>query len=106
AALHQLLDSLASGGLLLAVYHDLDDEHREQMKARGVDPADYYSCDDLAASLGDDFTVERHALEPRVDPSSATLTVCGVLLCAHLLLIILEIVICPLNPHLYQKVGF
>ena len=72
AALHQLLDSLASGGLLLAVYHDLDDEHREQMKARGVDPADYYSCDDLAASLGDDFTVERHALEPRVDPPPGT----------------------------------
>jgi len=33
--------------LLLAVYHDLDDDHREHMKARGVDPADYVGADDL-----------------------------------------------------------
>ena len=46
----------APGGLLLAVYHDLDDEHREHMKSRGVDPADYVGADDLVQLLGDDFT--------------------------------------------------
>ena len=56
------------GGLLLAVYHDLDDEHREHMKSRGVDPADYVDDDDLDHLLGDDFTVELHAVEPRIDP--------------------------------------
>ena len=63
-----LLDTLQPGGLLLAVYHDLDDEHREHMKSRGVDPADYVDADDLARLLGDDFTVELHAVEPRIDP--------------------------------------
>ena len=56
------------GGLLLAVYHDLDDEHRENMKSRGVDPADYVEAGELAELLGDDFTVELHAVEPRTDP--------------------------------------
>jgi len=44
--------------LLLAVYHDLDDEHREHMKSQGVDPADYVDADDLGLLLGDDFTIE------------------------------------------------
>ena len=43
----RLLDTVRPGGLLLAVYHDLDDEHREHMKSRGVDPADYVDADDL-----------------------------------------------------------
>ena len=68
AAVRALLDTVRSGGLLLAVYHDLDDEHREHMKSRGVDPADYVGADDLAQLLGDEFTVERHAVEPRIDP--------------------------------------
>jgi SAM-dependent methyltransferase len=68
AAVRALLDTVRSGGLLLAVYHDLDDEHREHMKSRGVDPAAYVGADDLAPLLGGDFTVERHAIEPRVDP--------------------------------------
>ena len=68
AALHTLLDTVRVGGVLLAVYHDLDDEHREHMKARGVDPADYFGADDVERLIGDDFTVERHAIEPRIDP--------------------------------------
>ena len=47
AAVRTLLDAVRPGGLLLAVYHDLDDEHREHMKSRGVDPADYVDADDL-----------------------------------------------------------
>jgi SAM-dependent methyltransferase len=67
AAVRALLDTVRPGGLLLAVYHDLDDDHREHMKARGVDPADYVGADDLADLLGKVFTVERHAVEPRLD---------------------------------------
>ena len=58
------------GGLLFAVYHDLDDEHREHMKSRGFDPADYVGADDLAGLLGDDFTVEVHAVAPRIEPAA------------------------------------
>ena len=47
-AARTLLGSVRPGGLLLAVFHDLDDEHREHMKSRGIDPADYVDADDLA----------------------------------------------------------
>jgi SAM-dependent methyltransferase len=68
AAVRRLLHAVRPGGLLLAVYHDLDDEHREHMKERGFDPADYVGADDLALLLGDDFTIELYAVEPRIDP--------------------------------------
>ncbi len=68
AAVRSLLASLRPGGILLAVYHDLDDGHREHMKTRGFDPADYVGADDLVLLLADDFTVELHAVEPRIDP--------------------------------------
>src|SRR5258708_29202252 len=64
AAVRTLLDTVRAGGLLLAVYHDLDDEHREHMKSSGFDPADYFGADELGELLGDDFTVEFHAVEP------------------------------------------
>ena len=67
-AARKLLDTVRSGGLLLAVYHDLDEEHREHMKSRGVDPADYVGADDLRVLLDDDFTIEVHAVESRIDP--------------------------------------
>lgn len=63
-----LLDAVRPGGLPLAVYHDLDDKHREHMKSQGVSPADYVGVDDLDRLLGNDFTVELHAVEPRIDP--------------------------------------
>lgn len=67
-AVRALLGTVRPGGLLLAVYHDLDDVHREHMKSQGVDSEDYVSADDLAQLLGDDFAVELHAIEPRIDP--------------------------------------
>ena len=67
-AVRALLDTVRPGGLLLAVYHDLDDEHREHMKSRGVDPADYVDADDLRRLLRDDFTVESDVVESRIDP--------------------------------------
>jgi SAM-dependent methyltransferase len=68
AAMRALLGTVRPRGLLLAVYHDLSDEHREHMKSRGLDPADYVDADDLARLLGDEFTVELRAVEPRIDP--------------------------------------
>jgi SAM-dependent methyltransferase len=68
-ALRTLLHTVRPGGVLLAVFHDLDEEHRQHMKARGVDPADYVDADDLRRHLvGDDFTVELDTVEPRIDP--------------------------------------
>src|SRR6266446_10155933 len=72
AAVRALLDTVRPGGLLLAVYHDLNDEHREHMKSQGVDPADYVGADDLGRLLGDEFTIELHAVEPRIDPPPGT----------------------------------
>ena len=62
----------ARAGCCWAVYDDLDDEHREHMKSRGTDPADYVDADGLARLLGEAFTIERHAVEPRVDPPPDT----------------------------------
>jgi len=67
-AVRGLLGTVRPGGLLLAVYHDLDDEHCEHMKSQGLNPADYIGADDLSRLLSDDFTVELHAVEPRIDP--------------------------------------
>jgi SAM-dependent methyltransferase len=68
AAVRKLLDTVRPGGLLLAVYHDLTDEHREHLESRGVDPADYVDADGLARLLGGEFTIELHAVQPRIDP--------------------------------------
>ena len=68
AAVRALLGTVRPGGLLLAVYHDLDDEHREHMKSRGIDPADYVGADDLCRLLGEEFSLELHAVGPRIDP--------------------------------------
>jgi SAM-dependent methyltransferase len=83
AAVRRLLDAVRPGGLVLAVYHDLDDEHREHIKSRGIDPADYVGVDDLGRLLGSDFTVERHAVEPRVDPPPGTKHIADVVLRAR-----------------------
>jgi len=83
AAVRRLLDTVRPGGLLLAVYHDLDDAHREHMKSRGVDPADYVDADDLGRLLGDGFTVELFAAGPRIDPPPGTPHVADVVLRAR-----------------------
>ncbi len=82
-AVRTLLDTVRRGGLLLAVYHDLDDEHREHMKSRSVDPADYVGADDLSRMLGDAFTLELHAAEPRMDPPPDTHHIADVVLRAR-----------------------
>jgi len=82
-AVHMLLGTVRPGGMLLAVYHDLDDEHREHMRSRGIDPIDYIGADDLARLLGDDFTVELHAVEPRIDPPPDTPHIADVILRAR-----------------------
>jgi SAM-dependent methyltransferase len=82
-AVRSLLDTVRPRGLLLAVYHDLDDEHRQHMKSKGVDPADYVDAEDLARLLGDDFTVELHAVEPRIDPPPTTPHIADVILRAR-----------------------
>jgi hypothetical protein len=53
------------------------------MKSRGVDPADYVGADDLLRLLGDDFTVELHVTEPRVDPPPDTPHIADVVLRAR-----------------------
>src|SRR5262249_45536188 len=83
AAVQRMLDTVRPDGVLLAVYHDLDDEHREHMKARGVDPDEYVGVDDLARLLPDDFTVELHAVEPRTDPPPDTPHIADVILRAR-----------------------
>lgn len=82
-AVRRLLDTVRPFGLLLAVYHDLYDEHRKHMKTRGVDPADYVAADDLVRLLDDDFTVELHAVEPRIDPPPGAPHVADVVLRAR-----------------------
>ena len=83
AAVRTLLDAVRPRGLLLAVYHDLDDEHREHIKSQGLDPADYVGVDDLGRLLGTDFTVERHTVEPRIDPPPGTHHIADVVLRAR-----------------------
>jgi SAM-dependent methyltransferase len=83
AAVRTLLGAVRPGGLLLAVYHDLDDDHREHMKSRGIDPADYVGADDLGRLLSDDFAVELHAVEQRIDPPPGTPHVADVVLRAR-----------------------
>jgi SAM-dependent methyltransferase len=83
AAARTLLNTVRPRGLLLAVYHDLDDDHREHMKARGVDPAEYIGADDMVRLLDDGFTVELHAVEPRTDPPPGTPHIADVILRAR-----------------------
>ena len=83
SAVRELLGTVRPGGLLLAVYHDLDDEHCEHMKSKGLDPADYFAADDLSRLVGEDFTVELHAVEPRIDPPPDTPHVADVVLRAR-----------------------
>jgi SAM-dependent methyltransferase len=83
AAVSTLLDAVRSGGFLLAVYHDLDEEHREHMKVRGFNPADYVGADDLTGLLSDGFIVEVHAVEPRIDPPPDTPHIADIVLRAR-----------------------
>ena len=78
-----LLDAVRPGGLLLAVYHDLDSAHREHMRGRGIDPDDYVGIDDLVRLLDGQLTVEVHAVEHRIDPPPGTPHIADVVLRAR-----------------------
>ena len=67
-ALRALLDTVRPGGLLLAVYHDLDDEHRGHHEVAGRRSRGLRRCRRPGGAAGDDFSVELHAVEPRIDP--------------------------------------
>ena len=71
-ALRRLLASVRVDGVLLAVFHDLDDHHRAHMKHCGIDPADYLGPDDLRRLLVDGFSVELDVVGPRIDPPAGT----------------------------------
>ena len=83
AAVRTLLDTVRPGGVLLAVYHDLDHEHREHMKEKGFDTADYVDASELRPLLDDGFTIETFAIEPRIDPPPDTPHVADVVLRAR-----------------------
>jgi hypothetical protein len=83
AAVRRLLTTVVPGGLLLAVYHDLAPEHHEAMRSHGFDPADYVGADDLVALLADEFTIELHALEPRIDPPPGAMHIADVVVRAR-----------------------
>ena len=68
AGVRALLDTVAPGGVLLAVYHDLDAGHHEHHADAGFDPADYVGADDLRRLLAGGYTVERDEVAPRLDP--------------------------------------
>jgi SAM-dependent methyltransferase len=82
-AVRGLLGTVRPGGLILAVYHDLNDEHREHLNSQGVDPANYVGADDLRWLLEDDFTIELHVVEPRVDPPPDTPHIADIVLRAR-----------------------
>jgi hypothetical protein len=78
-----LLGTVRPGGLLLVVFHDLGDGHREHMKSRGADPADCVGAEDLGEILGEEFSVELHAVQPRIDPPPGTAHIADVVLRAR-----------------------
>jgi len=82
-AVRRLLDAVRAGGVLLAVYHDIDHEHREHIKARGFDPDDYVGADELRELLVADFTIELDVVEPRLDPPPGTPHVADIVLRAR-----------------------
>jgi SAM-dependent methyltransferase len=69
AALRSLLASVAPGGTLLVVGHDLGDAHHHQHDEAEFDPADYYRSDEIADRLGDGWTVEVNETRQRVSPA-------------------------------------
>ena len=50
---------------------------------RSNDPADYVDADDLGRLLGDAFTIELHAVQPRIDPPADTPHIADVVLRAR-----------------------
>ena len=53
------------------------------MKSQGVNPADYVDADDPVRLLGDAFTTELHAVEPRFAPPPSSPRIADVVLRAR-----------------------
>lgn len=85
AALHTLLDAVRPEGVVLAVYHDLDDDHRARMAEGGFDPAEFVLDDEWRALLGArrELVVELDAVEARVDPPGGNPHIADVVLRAR-----------------------
>ncbi|WP_024801526.1 bifunctional 2-polyprenyl-6-hydroxyphenol methylase/3-demethylubiquinol 3-O-methyltransferase UbiG [Nocardia sp. BMG51109] len=66
-ALRGLLNAVASGGTLLVGSHDISD--LPPGRDNDFDPADYYHPGDIAALLGDDWTVLINETRPRTAPA-------------------------------------
>ncbi len=67
-AVRALLAAVAVGGTLLVVHHaDVDSEHA---RARGFDPEEYVSSDDVAAALGEGWELQVRERRPRDVPES------------------------------------
>jgi SAM-dependent methyltransferase len=82
-AVRALLQTIRPGGVLLAVYHDLDHDHLAHLRERGVDPDDYLGIDDLVRLIDDDVTIEHNAVEDRIDPPPNTRHIADVVLRAR-----------------------
>lgn len=64
AVAQRLVDAVGVGGTLLLVAHEL-----EGVRTHGFDPADYVQPTDVAALLGDDWTVVTDEIRPRGIPA-------------------------------------
>ncbi len=53
------------------------------MKSQGVEPGELRRCRDVGRLVSDDFTVELHAVEPRIDPPPGSPHVADVVLRAR-----------------------
>lgn len=73
-AAHRLVDSVAVGGTLLYVGHDLSDfdAHDHQHDWDGPDPRDYFTPSEIAELLGDDWVIEVNETRARVDVPEAS----------------------------------
>lgn len=60
-----LLDAVAPGGLLLVVHHADFGEHHEPEHPPRFDHRQFLSVDEIAASLGEGWTIEAHEPRPR-----------------------------------------
>ena len=63
-----ILGAVAPGGRLLMVGHDVEAMTAHNRMPAGLDPDDYVLPDDVAARLGEDWTIELHGIRPRIQP--------------------------------------
>jgi SAM-dependent methyltransferase len=68
AGLHGILAAVAPGGTLLVGNHDLAG-HVPPSDDPAADPALYYDCDEIAAELGEGWTVLTKEVRKRVSPA-------------------------------------